>query len=436
MTFTSINQEETMFRTRMVTSMTAILLVFTISLLTGSVARAEPVAGGDSLHTQPNGIASVPVSMVSDVKNESFKEMVSDFRSLLHNRTELAPMGPGAIACDDAIYECSYLPIIMTPLPSDFDKVSPNNGATGQSTSLSLDWADSSGATSYEYCYDTAVSGTCTGSWTSTGSTSQAGPLSLANSTTYRWQVRANNAAGTTYADSGTVWTFTTDAWTIVTSENFEGTFPQTGWSRIDRSTLDEGVNIIGKSDCKSYGGDYGGWMVGVRDGADRICGVSYPNLADTWFIYGPFSTVGATDGLLTFIYYTCMTDTDDRLYVRITDNYSATTWQGFSFTGCGTTSFKSDYLDLSVPRCLGGTASCLNLPSVYVAFQFVSDSATTNQYGAVLDNIVLKLCMSGSCPTSSPVYGDGLPQSDAIQDFLAPFALNRIEFGSITLEE
>ena len=413
---------------KMISSVGAILLVFTSTLLTKSIPHAVPVFGGDPPPAQTHGIAGITNSMISGFNNEAIRKNLPDFQWLLLDPSQLAPVEPLLIPCDDTIEECIYIPLVVKPHtpPGAFGKTTPTNGANGQSISLTLDWADASGATYYEYCYDGTQNGVCTGSWVSTSSTSQAGPLSLANNQSYDWQVRANNESGTaTYADGGTVWSFTTVAdWTILTSEDFEGTFPQTGWSRIDKSNLDEGVNIIGKRDCKSYAGDYGGWMVGIRDSTERACATSYSNNSDTWFIYGPFSTVGATAGLLNFNYYTCMTDTDDRLFVRITDNYSATTWPGFSFTGCGTTSFRSDYLDLSVPRCLGGSAGCLNLPSVYVAFQFVSDSATTNQYGAVLDNIVLQLCMAGTCPAPSPVFGGALPQSDAIQFFLAPFTL------------
>jgi hypothetical protein len=429
-----------MIRYTMISSMGAILLIFTSTILTKSIPQVVPVLGGDFASTQTHGTAGVSNSMVSGFNNEVFRENLPDFQWLFLDRTQLAPVEPLLIPCDDTIEVCTYLPLILKPLtpPDAFGKTTPTNGANGQSINLTLDWADASGATSYEYCYDGIPNGVCTGGWVSTLSTSQAGPLSLANNQTYDWQVRANNASGTaTYADGGTVWSFTTvAAWSIITSEDFEGSFPQTGWSRTDKSSLDEGVNIIGKRDCKVYSGSYSGWMVGIRNGTERACATSYSNNSDTWFIYGPFSTVGATAGLLNFNYYTCMTDTVDRLYVRITDNYSATTWQGFPLTGCGTTSFRSDYLDLSVPRCLGGTASCLNLPSVYVAFQFISDSTTTNQYGAVLDNIVLKLCMGGSCTASPPAIDNTSSQSDTIRYFLGPFVMQFIGFGSLTLPE
>ena len=97
----------------------------------------------------------------------------------------------------------------ITISPGAFGKSSPSNGATGQALNPTLSWAASSGATSYEYCVDTTNDNSCDTTWTSTASTSAA--LSgLSATTTYWWEVRARNATGTTDADSGTWWAFTT----------------------------------------------------------------------------------------------------------------------------------------------------------------------------------------------------------------------------------
>jgi hypothetical protein len=99
------------------------------------------------------------------------------------------------------------------PPPGAFAKVSPANGATGQPISLKLDWGDSSGTTSYEYCYDTTNDRACTTTWISTGTTSSANLSGLSYKTTYYWQVRAKNANGTTYANDSVTsyWSFTTN---------------------------------------------------------------------------------------------------------------------------------------------------------------------------------------------------------------------------------
>lgn len=98
----------------------------------------------------------------------------------------------------------------VPPLPGAFGKSNPTNTATNVATALTLSWGSSSGAASYDYCYDTVPGITCEGTWTSTGSSTSVGLVGLNNSTTYYWQARANNAGGTTEADGGTWWYFTT----------------------------------------------------------------------------------------------------------------------------------------------------------------------------------------------------------------------------------
>ena len=53
--------------------------------------------------------------------------------------------------------------------PGAFGKSSPSNGATNRQTSLTLSWGASSGATSYEVCYDTTNDSACSGAWTNVG---------------------------------------------------------------------------------------------------------------------------------------------------------------------------------------------------------------------------------------------------------------------------
>lgn len=95
-------------------------------------------------------------------------------------------------------------------LPGAFAKSSPKNGATGAKTALSLSWGAASGATRYEYCIDATVNGTCGSTWVSTSTARTVSLSGLLKGTRYEWQVRAVNAAGTTLANAGTWWTFTT----------------------------------------------------------------------------------------------------------------------------------------------------------------------------------------------------------------------------------
>jgi serine protease len=118
--------------------------------------------------------------------------------------------GAGIVNAGAAVTAASAPPPPPPPSPPGaFSKSSPANNATNRNRILTLSWGASSGATSYQYCIDTTLNGACNGSWTSTG-TSRSVTVSLARRTTYEWQVRAVNGAGSTDADAGTWWRFTT----------------------------------------------------------------------------------------------------------------------------------------------------------------------------------------------------------------------------------
>ena len=103
-----------------------------------------------------------------------------------------------------------YKTAVSNTAPSSFGKNSPANGATGQATSLSLDWWESDGATSYEYCYDTVNNNVCDTAWRDTGASTGSGVDGLTNGATYFWQVRARRDTVTTEANGGTWWSFAT----------------------------------------------------------------------------------------------------------------------------------------------------------------------------------------------------------------------------------
>jgi hypothetical protein len=82
--------------------------------------------------------------------------------------------------------------------PGAFNKTNPADNAVNQSTSPTLSWGTSSGATSYEYCYGTT--NPCS-NWTGNGTSTSIVLSGLSTSTTYYWHVRANNTDGTTYSN-------------------------------------------------------------------------------------------------------------------------------------------------------------------------------------------------------------------------------------------
>jgi hypothetical protein len=308
--------------------------------------------------------------------------------------------------------------------PAAFGKSSPANGAPGVSSTPTLDWADAPGAASYEYCYDTAVNGSCTGTWTTTGGTSQVTTPTLAYSTTYEWQARARNSGGTTDADAGTEWSFTTAgapaAWTLVTSEDFETAIPKAGWENSDYTSLDGGEYKTGRRDCNKHNGAYSGWMVGGgANGSALSCGAQYKNYNYSWFIYGPFSTSSATAGKITFDAYVDSEYSFDYFEVLASEDYSSP-FNGWGFTGYF--DWDNYTVDLSDDLCNNGTASCLGRPSVWIAFVFDSDISNTEAYGAIVDDIFLRLCNASSCVAAPPLEPSTLLRAEDIRSFRNPF--------------
>ena len=91
--------------------------------------------------------------------------------------------------------------------PAAFNKSGPTNTLTNRPLTLTLSWAASSGATSYEYCFATSAAA-CT-NWKSVATARSVTVRSLARNRAYFWNVRAKNTAGITVAN-GSVWKFTT----------------------------------------------------------------------------------------------------------------------------------------------------------------------------------------------------------------------------------
>lgn len=105
----------------------------------------------------------------------------------------------------------SIVHLLASNPPGSFGKSAPASGLDAVSTSPTLSWVSSQGATSYEVCYDTTNDDQCS-SWVNKGLSTSTSVSGLSPNTTYYWHVRAINADGTTYSDgsAGADWSFTT----------------------------------------------------------------------------------------------------------------------------------------------------------------------------------------------------------------------------------
>jgi alpha-tubulin suppressor-like RCC1 family protein len=108
------------------------------------------------------------------------------------------------------VNEATPVDIINIDPPGTFNKNAPISGGTSN-LMPTISWDASSGADSYEYCYDTSNDNVCS-AWVSTGNLTSKTLNGLA-SATYYWQVRARNMGGFSFANdsASAYWSFKID---------------------------------------------------------------------------------------------------------------------------------------------------------------------------------------------------------------------------------
>ena len=179
-----------------------------------------------------------------------------------------------ALASMQVDLEYVYLPLILRNFaslpPSDFNKTTPANGATGQSIYPTLSWGTSSLAGSYEYCIDTSNNNACDTIWTSTATNTSTGINNLTPATNYYWQVRSINTYSTTYADNAVWWSFTTTTSPVYEIDNGDFENGSTGWTEYSTHGWDI---IVDPSEVgiTPHSGTYAAWLGGEFDDISYI---------------------------------------------------------------------------------------------------------------------------------------------------------------------
>jgi hypothetical protein len=180
--------------------------------------------------------------------------------------------------------------------------------------------------------------------------------------------------------------------WVNIFSEDFEGSFPGP-WGVVDTNGTSYGEYYWGKRTCKPHAGSYSGWSVGGgANGTALACGSNYPNNADSWMVYGPFSLVGATAGDLSFKLW--LNSEEDKDKVCRMASIDGKNFYGLCTSG-NTAGWVDKVLNLTSVDTLG---NLMGQSSVWVALMFRSDSSTNTPEGGYVDNIVLRKCTSGMC--------------------------------------
>jgi hypothetical protein len=183
--------------------------------------------------------------------------------------------------------------------------------------------------------------------------------------------------------------------WTTIFSDDFEGTFPG-DWVVFDNSDSDGGEYYWAKKDCNPYADSYSAWVVGGGvQGSTLSCGDNYPDNAESWMIYGPFSLEEATDAEFVFMYWLNSEEGFDKLstYASI----DGTNFYG-EFTS-GIQDWTEKIFDLTDVYILGDLTG---EQEVWVAIAFQSDYSFIYSEGAYVDEIVIRQYIPGE-PTEPP---------------------------------
>jgi len=188
-----------------------------------------------------------------------------------------------------------------------------------------------------------------------------------------------------------------------IVQEDFEGAFP--GSWQVSDEYPGTGEFYWGKRNCRAYGGSYSGWAVGAgANGSGLTCGNNYPDDADSWMVYGPFSLVGATDADLNYKLWlnteSCSGGCDVMCALASIDgnNFYGTCAQGYS------DGWVDRMLDLTSVYTIGDLRG---KSAVWIAMYFYSDSSANYPEGAYIDNILLRKCPGGTCPGLLNTTGD-----------------------------
>jgi C1A family cysteine protease/predicted secreted protein len=184
--------------------------------------------------------------------------------------------------------------------------------------------------------------------------------------------------------------------WNTILNEGFEGSFPGP-WELVDNQS-GYGQYYWGKRNCRAFEGSYSGWAVGGgADGSSLACGSDYPDHAESWMSYGPFSLQGATAADLQFKLWLDSESRHD--YV-----YWVASMDGADYYGqavCGYTGGWADIvMDLADVYEIG---SLLGEPEVWIAFVFQTNEDTHYPEGVYVDNVVLRKYLSATGEPAPP---------------------------------
>jgi hypothetical protein len=192
-----------------------------------------------------------------------------------------------------------------------------------------------------------------------------------------------------------------TAGWTTIFSDDLEGTFPS-AWNVFDNDGGVYGEYYWAKKNCRPYAGNYSAWVVGGGlDGSILPCNNEYPNDAQSWMVYGPFSLEEATYAEFVFMYWLNTEPDFDYFFVGASLDNSIFYGEFVS----GSQDWTEKNFDLTKVDTLGDLTG---ETAVWVAIVFQSDGSVLFPEGAYVDDIELRQFI-GVDPTEPPPPQDNL---------------------------
>jgi hypothetical protein len=194
----------------------------TICPLPGTPSLGSPANGVTGISTTPNldwgdvsGVSSYEVQVCTDNGCSSVVRSASPSTSQWAVTPALSEGTPyywrarANNACGAGSWSGAWSFTTTCPTPGVPTLANPSNGATGVSTAPTLDWADVTGASSYDVqgCSDSNCTSVVRSSSALAGSQWAVIPV-LSEGTPYYWRARANNACGA--GSWSATWNFTT----------------------------------------------------------------------------------------------------------------------------------------------------------------------------------------------------------------------------------
>jgi hypothetical protein len=190
--------------------------------------------------------------------------------------------------------------------------------------------------------------------------------------------------------------------WTTIFSDGFEGDFPG-NWITYDEDGISTSECHWGKRNCRPYFDDFSAWAVGGgADGSNLNCGDHYPNDANSWMIYGPFSLEGATYAEFSFNYW--LNSELDYDYFSVLASINGSNFFGIQISG-QEAEWRDHVFDLTNVYSIGDLTG---QPQVWIGFLFTSDNTTTCEAGVYVDDVVIRASASQTFTISASAGANG----------------------------